>query len=63
MKPNAEVERGTQLEFRLKGTDQVRAQEFWGAGHAERAVDYMAKSNLRETTDHHKFTPLERDVV
>jgi hypothetical protein len=60
MKPNTDVEYGTLLEFRIKGTLQIHSNEFWGVGHSERAIDYLRSSNLNETTNYHKFTSQER---
>jgi hypothetical protein len=63
MNLDTKIERGTLLEYRTKGASFVQTQEFWGVGHAERALDLFLKSTLRETTDHHKFTALERVVA
>lgn len=57
------IEYGTQLEFILKDRAGIQHQEFWGIGHAERAVDYLRSSNLLEITLTHKFSPLQKDVA
>lgn len=57
------TEYGTQLEFLLMERREMQHQEFWGIGHAERAMDYLRSSNLLETTQTHKFSPLQRDVA
>lgn len=57
------IEYGTLLEFIPQGLSEIRQQEFWGIGHAERAIDYVRSSNLLDTTVTHKFSPLHKDVA
>ena len=63
MKVNQEVEYGTLLEYRMKGSAQVQTQEFWGIDHSTRAIDLFVNSNLREVTNYHKFIVVERSVA
>lgn len=54
-------EYGTQLEYRMRGSQEIKNHTMWGTEHGQLIQAYAKTFNLFKLADYHRFVPVSRN--